>query len=92
VPSKDDAPRLLTLFDDAVAWLVARGQTGQWGSAPFSAQPAQVSRAQTWAASGGLWFAVAADGSEGTAGAIVLGQATTTCRRPTARSSTCRSC
>jgi GNAT superfamily N-acetyltransferase len=27
-----DAGRLLALFDDAVAWLVARGQTGQWGS------------------------------------------------------------
>jgi hypothetical protein len=25
----DDAPALLALFDDAVAWLVARGQTGQ---------------------------------------------------------------
>jgi GNAT superfamily N-acetyltransferase len=73
----DDAPRLLTLFDDAVAWLVARGQTGQWGSEPFSAQPRQVSRAQAWAAGGGLWLAVAvaADGSERTAGAIVLGEA-----------------
>jgi GNAT superfamily N-acetyltransferase len=71
----DDAPRLLTLFDDAVAWLVARGQTGQWGSQPFSAQPRQVNRALAWAADGGLWFAVAADGSERTAGAIVLGEA-----------------
>jgi GNAT superfamily N-acetyltransferase len=73
----DDAPRLLTLFDDAVAWLVARGQTGQWGSEPFSAQPRQVSRAQAWAAGGGLWLAVAvaADGRERTAGAIVLGEA-----------------
>ena len=26
-----DTPRLLALFDDAIAWLVARGQTGQWG-------------------------------------------------------------
>jgi GNAT superfamily N-acetyltransferase len=71
----DDAPRLLTLFDDAVAWLVARGQTGQWGSEPFSAQAAQVSRAQAWAAGGGLWLAMGAGGSERTAGAIVLGEA-----------------
>jgi GNAT superfamily N-acetyltransferase len=67
-----DAPRLLALFDDAVEWLVARGQTGQWGSEPFSARPAQVERAQRWAAGGGLWFA--GDGAAD-AGAIVLGDA-----------------
>jgi GNAT superfamily N-acetyltransferase len=67
-----DAPRLLALFDDAVAWLVARGQTGQWGAEPFSARPSQVERARGWAAGGGLWFAV--DGT-GDAGAIVLGDA-----------------
>jgi hypothetical protein len=26
-----DAPLLLALFDEAVAWLVTRGQPGQWG-------------------------------------------------------------
>src|SRR5262245_49053425 len=67
-----DAARLLALFDDAVAWLVARGQTGQWGSEPFSARPRNVERAHGWAASGGLWFAV--DGGTD-AGAIVLGHA-----------------
>jgi GNAT superfamily N-acetyltransferase len=35
--SRDDAPALLALFDEAVAWLVARGQPGQWGSEPWSA-------------------------------------------------------
>jgi GNAT superfamily N-acetyltransferase len=70
----DDAPRLLALFDDAVAWLTARGQTGQWGSEPFSAKASNVARAQAWAASGGLWFAAGcADGAP--AGAIVLGEA-----------------
>lgn len=68
-----DADRLLALFDDAIAWLVARGQPGQWGSEPFSASPARVERARGWAASGDLWFAVA-DGGED-AGAIVLGEA-----------------
>lgn len=67
-----DAERLLALFDDAVAWLVARGQTGQWGSEPFSARRKNVERAQGWAASGGLWFA-SDDGTD--AGAIVLGDA-----------------
>jgi GNAT superfamily N-acetyltransferase len=73
----DDAPRLLALFDDALAWLTARGQTGQWGNEPFSASPARVSRAQGWSRGGGLWFAVARrDGRRGLpAGAIVLGDA-----------------
>ena len=70
-----DAPVLLGLFDDAVAWLVARGQTGQWGSEPFSARPAQVARARGWAAGGGLWLARGADDGDGPAGAIVLGAA-----------------
>jgi GNAT superfamily N-acetyltransferase len=68
-----DASALLALFDDAVAWLVARGQTGQWGSEPFSAQPRQVERARGWADGGGLWLACGDGGT--TAGAIVLGDA-----------------
>jgi GNAT superfamily N-acetyltransferase len=68
-----DAPALLALFDDAVAWLAARGQTGQWGSEPFSARPATVVRVEGWARGGGLWFAQAP--GEEPAGAIVLGEA-----------------
>jgi len=56
-----------------VAWLVARGQTGQWGSEPFSARPAQAERTRDWAGAGGLWFAVAPGGAD--AGALVLGGA-----------------
>ena len=68
-----DADTLLALFDDAVAWLAARGQTGQWGTEPFSARPVQVERAREWAAGGGLWLARAGDGAA--AGALVLGAA-----------------
>ena len=68
-----DADRLVALFDDAVAWLVARGQTGQWGSEPWSADRAKVQRARGWAKGGGLWLA--ADGAGTTAGAMVLGDA-----------------
>ncbi len=71
----DDAAKLLALFDDAVAWLVARGQTGQWGSEPFSAAPARVERAEGWAAGGGRWFAVPSGDGAAPAGAIVLGEA-----------------
>jgi GNAT superfamily N-acetyltransferase len=81
----DDAGRLLALFDDAVGWLVVRGQTGQWGSEPFSARKGNVERARDWARDGGLWFAVGRNGGgqgDGAgvphvedAGAIVLGDA-----------------
>jgi len=38
-----DADWLLGLFDGAIAWLVARGQPGQWGSEPFSSrEPARA--------------------------------------------------
>jgi GNAT superfamily N-acetyltransferase len=67
-----DAPALLALFDDAIAWLNARGQPGQWGTEPFSARPERVARAEDWARGGGLWFATA--GAE-RAGAVVLGEA-----------------
>jgi GNAT superfamily N-acetyltransferase len=69
----EDTARLLALFDDAIAWLVAHGQTGQWGDKPFSARDAEAQRAQGWADGGGLWFAVGPDGED--AGAIVLGDA-----------------
>lgn len=69
----NDAARLLALFDDAVSWLVARGQTAQWGNEPFSKRAREVERARGWAASGGLWFAT--DGGDADAGAIVLGDA-----------------
>ncbi len=68
-----DAAALLDLFDDAVAWLVGRGQTGQWGSEPFSARTTNVARAQDWAESGGLLFAEDDHGKR--VGAIVLGDA-----------------
>jgi GNAT superfamily N-acetyltransferase len=69
-----DAPRLLALFDDAIAWMVARGRTDQWGDRPFSENPARVERVEAWAAGGGLAFAVDRD-TGADAGAIVLGDA-----------------
>jgi GNAT superfamily N-acetyltransferase len=71
----DDAPDLLALFDDAVAWLVARGQTGQWGSEPWSARETGVARVEEWAAGGGLRLArdTAAGPDALAAGAMVLG-------------------
>jgi GNAT superfamily N-acetyltransferase len=65
-----DAGAVLALFDEAVRWLVARGQTGQWGTEPFSSVDARVARAAEWAAGGGL--RLAHEGDE-TLGAIVVG-------------------
>ena len=68
----DDVPRVLALFDEAVAWLVARGQTGQWGDRPFSERPQNVQHAEQWAAGGGLRVAEL-DGEP--VGFVVLGEA-----------------
>ena len=65
-----DAGTVLALFDEAIAWLVERGQTGQWGSTPFSQIDARVAAAAEWAASGGLRIAEAGGV---TVGAIVIG-------------------
>jgi ribosomal protein S18 acetylase RimI-like enzyme len=54
-PADEDA--LLALFDEAVAWLVARGQAGQWGSEPFSQRPDMRARVHGLATGGGLWIA-----------------------------------
>ena len=65
-----DAAAVLALFDEAVEWLVARGQTGQWGSEPFSAIEARIARATEWAAGGGLRIA---ERGGTVVGALVLG-------------------
>ena len=57
-----------------MAWLVARGQTGQWGDEPFSAKDSRVAQVRRWAASGGLWLAQL-EGDDEPAGAIVVGDA-----------------
>jgi ribosomal protein S18 acetylase RimI-like enzyme len=50
----DDTDWLLSLFDEAVAWMVARGQHGQWGSAPFSRSPRRIAQVGGLIDSGGL--------------------------------------
>lgn len=42
----DSAQDLLALLDGAVAWLAARGRTGQWGTVPWSQRPESVARAE----------------------------------------------
>ena len=51
-----DLERVLALFDEAIGWLVARGQAGQWGSEPWSARPEARDRVRGLV-SRGLWLA-----------------------------------
>jgi GNAT superfamily N-acetyltransferase len=69
-PSDEDG--LLGLFDEAVRWLVARGQARQWGSEPFSGRPDMRARVQSMTLGGGLWIAEQ-DGQM--VGALVVGPA-----------------
>jgi GNAT superfamily N-acetyltransferase len=64
-----DAEVLLAMFDDAVAWLTARGSAGQWGDRPWSEQPERIALVRELAAADGLWIAEA-DGTP--AGALVV--------------------
>jgi GNAT superfamily N-acetyltransferase len=66
-----DAEAVLALFDEAVEWMVARGQTGQWGTEPLSSSPRMVARVHEWAAGDGLWMA---DEGGVPVGALVVGE------------------
>jgi GNAT superfamily N-acetyltransferase len=52
-----DLPVLLDFFDEAVEWLVSRGNTEQWGVEPFSTQPKQRDRITGAIDAGDLWIA-----------------------------------
>ena len=57
---RDDVPAVLALLDGATEWLVARGQTEQWGTAPHSTSPRRVAQITGFAEDGGLWVGVEA--------------------------------
>lgn len=71
---RGDAEAVLRLFDDAIAWFVATGNTGQWGSEPFSSQQKQVDRVRGWVREPGAW--VAEHPEAGVVGFLALGEAT----------------
>jgi GNAT superfamily N-acetyltransferase len=52
-----DGPAVVALFDEAVAWLVERGQTGQWGATPFAERPGVRERVHGFRIAGGLYIA-----------------------------------
>lgn len=57
----DDLPAVLEIMDAAAAWLVARGQTGQWGTTPISEIPGFAARVGTWISDGLTVLAVDAE-------------------------------
>ena len=65
-----DMSILIKLFDDSIAWMVTRGFTDQWGSAPFSASSRQVDRCRVWASQ--TFFVCEVDGRP--VAAMVLGK------------------
>ncbi|MEV0972188.1 GNAT family N-acetyltransferase [Microtetraspora glauca] len=67
-----DVQAVLGMFDSAVAWLTERGRTGQWGSEPFSTDPARIESVSRQAGEGGM--RIAEVGGE-PAGCIVVGAA-----------------
>jgi GNAT superfamily N-acetyltransferase len=62
----EDLPELLSLFDDAVAWLVRRGITQQWGTTAFSEIPQMHKRFMEWIDRGELFVARSDDKLVGT--------------------------
>lgn len=52
-----DLPVLMGLHDEAVAWMVARGNTEQWGTEPWSEDPAKTAGVRNAVTDGELWFA-----------------------------------
>jgi GNAT superfamily N-acetyltransferase len=65
-----DLEWLLGLFDEAVEWMVARGQSGQWGTEPFTGNPRRTAMVGGMVDSGGLRVAEH-DGTP--VGALVVG-------------------
>lgn len=54
---ESDGSAVIAMFDERVAWLVERGQTGQWGAIPFSERPGIRERVHGFRVGGGLHIA-----------------------------------
>ncbi|MGW6503608.1 GNAT family N-acetyltransferase [Nonomuraea angiospora] len=67
-----DVPIVLSMFDSAVAWLTARGRTGQWGTEPFTGNPRRTRQVTGWLELGGMRIAEVDDHP---AGCLVVGGA-----------------
>lgn len=71
--TETDARSVLTMFDEAIAWFASIGNTGQWGTEPFSVSPRRVDQVTAWCSGPGSWVAVDRHGTA--LSALVLGDA-----------------
>ncbi|MBN3836432.1 GNAT family N-acetyltransferase [Burkholderia sp. Ac-20344] len=67
-----DAPAVLGIFDDVIAWFVDIGNDGQWGREPWSAQPRRIALVTEACALPDAWVAEDQDGR--VLGALILGE------------------
>lgn len=58
----EDYDAILAMGDEAVAWLVTQGRTGQWGTKPWTGNPRREQLVRERAAGEGLWIAETDDG------------------------------
>lgn len=52
-----DVPAVMAMFDEAIAWMVSRGNTKQWGTQPLSSQPDKVDSMRNRVDQADLWIA-----------------------------------
>ncbi|MGG4774269.1 N-acetyltransferase family protein [Paenalcaligenes sp. Me52] len=71
--SAADAPAVLAIFDEVVAWFLTIGNEQQWGVEPWSAQPHQQARVSEACSLPGAW--VVEDPNGTILAALVLGDA-----------------
>jgi hypothetical protein len=57
-----DAPAVLRLFDEVIAWFVAIGNPQQWGSEAWSSIPRRITQVTDACALPGAWVAETAQG------------------------------
>lgn len=57
-----DAPAVLGLFDEVIAWFVAIGNPQQWGTEPWSSIPRRITQVTDACALPGAWLAETAQG------------------------------
>ena len=67
-----DAPAVLQMFDEVIAWFVGMGNHGQWGTEPWSASPRRIAQVSQACAMPGAWLVEGPGGR--IQGALVLGE------------------
>jgi GNAT superfamily N-acetyltransferase len=70
VGGPEDVPAVLALGDEAVEWMNARGNTGQWGTSPWTGNEKREATVRSRAGGGGM--RIAQDAAGGVIGAMVI--------------------